>query len=287
MERIAFLGLGAMGARMAMRILEHGYPLTVWNRTPARCAPLIERGAATAPTPAAAAENADIVISMVRDDKASLDVWEAPRTGALEAMSDNAIAVECSTVSLSRVRALKRAASEKSLPFLDAPLAGSRPQAEAGQLIFFVGGEKRVLANCLALFNTMGSAAHHAGDEVGSGIILKLIVNALFAAQIAALAELTAVGEKSGVPQAAAASILEQTPVLSPAARGGLNAIVERVFAPQFPIDLVEKDLLYVEQLAKAAGAKTPLTNSVRDVFLNAKSKGFADDNITGVAQLY
>ena len=131
MNKIAFLGLGAMGLRMAANLVNAGHSVTVWNRDPAKAAPRAALGAGIAGTPKAAAGGAEIVIAMVRDDEASRRVWLDPETGALGWLGRHAIAVESSTLSVGWVKALAAAAGERGISFLDAPVVGSRPQAEA------------------------------------------------------------------------------------------------------------------------------------------------------------
>lgn len=287
MSKIAFLGLGAMGSRMAARLLAAGHEVTVWNRSAERAAPLVDQGARSAATPAEAAKGAEVVIAMLRDDGASEAVWCDPETGAAAGMTEGALAIECSTLTVDWTRRLGEALAAQGIGFLDVPLAGSLPQAEAGKLIFFAGGASESLKAARPLLLAMGAAVHHAGDSVGNGMAIKLMVNALFGLQVAAVAELLALGEALGVSKQNGADILGETPVLSAAAKGAAAAMVARAFAPMFPIDLVEKDFGYVAATAGAAGAAVPLSETARAVFAKAKASGYGGDNITGVAQLY
>ena len=128
----------------------------------------------------------------------------------------------------------------------------------------------------------MGGAVHHTGGP-GSGAVVKLMINTLFATQVAVLAELLALVRQAGVDPGRAMQVLGQTPVASPAACGAGAAMLARAFAPAFPIDLVVKDLA----LARAAGKEMPVTARVAEVFATAAELGFGGDNITGVAQLW
>ena len=287
MTQIAFLGLGAMGARMAGRLLDAGHTLTVWNRTADRTQPLVARGAVPHATPREAVVGAEVVIAMVRDDSASRYLWTDPDDGAMQAMAQGALAVDCSTLTVDWVRELDRQLAAQDRSFVCAPLAGSRPQAEAGSLIFFVGGDSDAVTRAEPVLLAMGGAVHHAGTAAGSGAAVKLMVNALFGTQVAVAAELLAMGEKLGVPAETAATLLAQTPVMSQAVKGAADTMVVRAFAPQFPIDMVEKDFGYILSSAKSAGATVPVAQAVRSVFQHAKDRGYAESNITGVAQLY
>ncbi|MBX2854630.1 MAG: NAD(P)-dependent oxidoreductase [Rhodobacteraceae bacterium] len=284
--KLAFLGTGAMGARMAAKLIDADHQVTVWNRTPARTACLVKAGARLAETPRAAVMDAEAVFSMVRDDEASQAVWLDETTGALNNLPETAIGVECSTLSLPFVSRLSGAFTARGRAFLDAPLAGSRPQAEAGQLIFLIGGSEQILAKIRPLFDAMGSATHHTG-ATGSGTSVKLMVNTLFGAQIAVLAELIGFAARSGFDPARAIEILSATPVASPAAKAAASTMLAGNFAPAFPIELVAKDFDLVTASAASIDAQIPLASAVGEVYMRAIHAGFGEDNITGVAQLY
>ncbi|MEM9604063.1 MAG: NAD(P)-dependent oxidoreductase [Pseudomonadota bacterium] len=282
MTTIAFLGLGAMGSRMAARLLEAGHPVTVWNRGAGRVQPLVDRGATPADSPRTAARGADIVLSMVRDDTASERVWLDPVDGALQALGEHSIAVECSTVSLPHVTALATAFGQAKRTLVDAPLAGSRPQADAGALLFFAGGPGAAVDAITPVLQPLSGAVHHTGD-VGSGTTLKLLVNALFGVQLAAVAELIGFAARAGLDTNAAVAVLGSTPVCSPAAKAAAEAMLAGHWAPAFPIDLVAKDF----GLIAASAASVPLADAAGGVYTAGVDRGYGADNITGVVQLY
>lgn len=280
--KIAFLGLGAMGSRMAANLIKAGFDVAVWNRTAARADPLVDLGAKRASSPLAAAEQADVIISMVRDDEASFEVWLNEETGALPAMQAGSVAIECSTLTIDHVRSLADAAKARGVQFLDAPLAGSRPQAEAAQLIFLVGGTPETLSTARPVLDAMGSTVHHAG-AVGAGAAVKLAVNALLGIQAAAMAELIGMFGRNGVTPESAVEILGAVPVTSPAAKATAGMMLSGAFPPMFPVDLVEKDFGYIE----AAGDRMPISQATRQVMRDAMAGGYGDDNFTGILRLY
>lgn len=286
MARIAFLGLGAMGARMAARLVQAGHRVTVWNRSGGRASTLIANGAATASTPREAVGDCELAIAMLRDDEASLSVWRDPDIGALRGMKPGSIAVESSTLTTGLVRELSRHAHDGGVAFLDAPVLGSRPQAEAGALIHLVGGEAESLARAEPVLKCLSAAIHHVGPS-GSGAALKLASNALFGVQVAALAELIGLLGAEGVDLAHAIEILGMTPVCSLAAKGAAASMLARSFAPMFPVELVEKDLSYVQLAAKAHAADVPMADATRKVMAKAVAQGFGADNLTGILRLY
>jgi 3-hydroxyisobutyrate dehydrogenase len=285
MTTIAFLGLGAMGSRMAARLLAAGFGTTVWNRDPARAAALIAAGARLAPSPRAAASAADIVVSMVRDDAASRAVWLG-EDGAFAGMRPGALGIDASTVGVAHARALATAATAAGLAVLDAPVAGSRPQAEAGKLIFLVGGAAEAVARAEPALSAMGAAVRHVGDA-GAGAAAKLMVNTLLAAQAALAAELIGFARRAGVDPARAIEAVGATPVASPALQAAAGAMLADAVAPLFPIDLVVKDLGLIEAAAGAVGAPIPVASATTGAFRAAAAAGLAELNVTAIARRY
>lgn len=275
-----------MGSRMALRLLRAGHEVTVYNRSPAGAAPLIAAGAELAASPRDAAARCSVVISMVRDDAASRAIWLDAEVGALGGLREGSIAIESSTLSIGWVQELAGLVRQRSAEFLDAPVVGSRPQAEAGQLVYLVGGEAAALAEVRCLLSTMGSAIHAIGPA-GHGAAMKLAVNAYFAIQLAALGEIFGLLRHCGLAEAEAAALLDGLPVMSPAAKAAAAAMVQRNYAPMFPIALVEKDLLYAAQAADGSGADLPLVRAAHGLFKAASARGLGGNNISGIAQLF
>jgi 3-hydroxyisobutyrate dehydrogenase len=284
--KIAFLGLGAMGSRMVVNLLKAGYAVSAWNRSADKARHLLALGASVAATPREAAMQADIVISMLRDDQASRYAWLDMYGGALAGMQAGSIAIESSTLTTAWIKELAQAALQQSVNFLDAPVAGSRPQAEAAQLIYLVGGDAQVLQRAETVLKSMGGAVHHAG-EIGSGAAVKLIVNALFGIQVAAMAELLGFAARAGLDPAKALEILGNTPVASPAAKLAGQGMLAKNFSPMFPVELVEKDFGYALDALSDAHSLMPLTQSTHAVLRNALARGLGEQNLTAVAQLY
>lgn len=285
-KRIAVLGLGEMGQRMAGRLCDAGLEVTVYNRTPQKAQALLARGARQAQTPREAAAQATIVLSMVTDDDAAKEIWLDPQDGALAGMQQGSIAIESSTVTPAWCKQLAEACHAQEVDFLDAPVAGSRPQAEAGKLIFLVGGHADTLQTVRPVLELMGGTIHHVGPHA-SGATLKLAVNALFGAQVALGAELLAMLHKAGLPQSDAIEILGKIPVTSPALHNALNAMANAHFDPLFPIQLVAKDMRYATQLANLPNTHASLLRTTSQAFAQADEAGYGNHNITGIAQLH
>lgn len=268
--KITFLGMGAMGSRMAKRLEDAGHIVLRWNRSGAT------------QTPREASTDADVIIAMVRDDKASKAVWLGG-DGALAGMKSAALAIESSTLSVEWVNALAGAMTEENRSFIDAPVLGSRPQAEAGQLVHLIGGDADLAERAIPVLSAIGGAQLHAGP-IGSGTALKLIGNALFAIQVTALAELLGHMPTLGLDPATAIEQLGNTPLLSPAAKGAANLMLANRHEPMFPVELVAKDLNYG---IGDAMTTMPVAAAARAVFEKALGLGLGEANLTAVAQLY
>ena len=285
MTKISVLGLGAMGSRMAANLLKAGHAVTVWNRTPAAAAALVAAGAKQAATPKEAAMEADFVMAMVRDDDASHGLWLSAETGALAGMKAGAVAIESSTLTPGWIRELGGEAARRGLALLEAPVAGSRPQAEAAQLVYFVGGDAAVVGRAEPVLKAMGSAIHHVGP-LGSGAVVKLATNALLGVQVTVLAELIGLLKTSGADAARAIQAISSTAVWSPAAGNLSNLMLAGNVTPQFPVELIEKDFGYAVQTAGSAAA-APTIAAARGVFQRAIDRGLGGQNMTSVVELF
>lgn len=286
MAKITVLGMGAMGSRMAMSLLKAGHEVTVWNRSQDKAKPVVDAGARLAQTPRAAVKDAEFAISMVRDDEASKQVWLDPDTGAIAGLKQNAIAIASSTLTLTWTKKLAAEFKANNLAFVDAPVAGTRPQAEAARLIYFVGGDTAAFTKVEPILQSMGSAVHYVG-AVGNGMAIKLGVNSLFAMQVAAFGELISLMDKCGLDKTKAVDVLAATPVCSPAAKMAAGAMIADKYDPLFPIELVEKDISYAIQTANANDATLPIVEATQKIYAQAIAQGYGADNITGVMQLY
>jgi len=286
MSKIAFLGLGAMGSRIAARLIEAGHTVTGWNRSPSPVEALVALGARSAPTPREAAHGAEFVLSMVTDDAASQAVWTTEGSGALAGIGKDAIVIEISTVSPGWVKMLAEAVVERGAKFMEAPVVGTLPQAESGSLIVFAGGATETVAAAAPLLQSFAAAIHPVGP-VGRGAAMKLVANMLLAVQVAGLAELLGFAEASGIDPRAALEVVATLPAASPAAIGMGRLMVAGDFAPRFTAALMAKDLRYASQVAASHQAELPVVAASQAVFDRLCAIGRGRENITAVATLY
>jgi 3-hydroxyisobutyrate dehydrogenase len=255
---------------MASRLLSNDLDLRVWSRSGApKGFPSL--GSILAPSTAAAVKDADVVISMVSDDDASRAVWLD--AGALGGMRRGSIAVECSTLSPPWVSRLAEHARDSGVAFVHAPVVGSRPQADAGSLIFLAGGDTKVLSGLRPILLRMGNAVHHVGTSP-AGAYTKLIANALFTVQVATLGELLGFARRARMDIEALVQVLATLPVMSPSAEGAAAGMLARTFAPMFPLRLAAKDLRYTTA-AGAVVSDLPLIRVASEVFEGACGEGY------------
>ena len=282
-ERIAILGLGTMGNGMAANLLKAEFLLTVYNRTDAKAETLIARGARFASTPAEAAKGASVIISMLADDAASREVWVG-KNGALDAVKKGAILIESSTVSPAWIAELAALAAQHEAELLDAPVTGSRMQAEAGLLSFLVGGKDLALEAATPVLKVMSKEIIHLGP-VGSGAKMKLINNFLCGVQVASLAEGLAWIERSGLDQEKALSILKAGAPGSPLL-GAISArMVSHNYTVNFLLKLMTKDLLYAQTEAARCSVDLKTAEVARSLFEAAVEKGFGDVDMASVIE--
>jgi len=282
-ERVAILGLGTMGAGMAANLLNAGYSVNVYNRTQTKAQALVHKGAQLSTTPAEASKDASIVIAMLADDEASREVWTG-RNGALEGIQHGAILIESSTVSPAWIAELSRIASQHGAELLDAPVTGSRMQAEAGQLTFLAGGTIRAVETATPVLKAMSKEIIHLGP-VGSGARMKLINNFLCGVQVASLAEGLAWIERSGLDRDKALMILKAGAPGSPLLGAISTRMVNHDYSVNFLLALMTKDLKYAHAEAEACSVDLTTAATARSLFESAIAKGFGDQDMSSVIE--
>ncbi len=282
-DNIAMLGLGTMGSGMAANLLKAGFSVTVYNRTAAKAQPLIDAGARFASTPAEAAKGASVIISMLADDVASREVWLG-KDGALNAAKNGAILIESSTVSPAWVAELAELAEQQGRELLDAPVTGSRVQAEAGQLSFLIGGKDTAVEAVTPILKVMSKEMAHLGP-VGSGAKMKLINNFLCGVQVASLAEGLAWIERSGLNRDKALSILKAGAPGSPLLAAISARMASQTYSVNFMLKLMTKDLLYAQNEAAQCNVDLKTAEVARSLFETAMEQGLGEKDMASVIE--
>ena len=273
MSTVAFIGLGAMGSRMAMNLHAAGHKLRVYNRDKAKTKPFADKGIEVCDSPAAAAKGAEFVCSIVSDDVATREVMLGA-CGVIGAAAPGTIVLDSSTNTPAMAKEVARAAAAKGIAYLDAPVSGSMAQAQAKELVILVGGDKAAFDKAQPVLGAMGRMVRRIGDS-GAGATLKLINNMLGATLTAAIGEAAMAAEAAGLDREATMEVLAEGAAGCRLMKTKLPKIFKRDFTPQFQLELMEKDLRYYLQLAQDLDRPAPIASLIRSQFQAAKRAQF------------
>jgi 3-hydroxyisobutyrate dehydrogenase len=280
---VTVIGLGLMGGGMARRLLAAGFQLTVYNRSSAKAAPLASDGAKIAANPREAAENADVIITMLADDAAARSMWLG-ENGALAGAKRGAVVIESSTVTPGWIRELADAAAGAGLGFLDAPVTGSRTQAASGELNFLVGGDAATLERVRHVLAAMSKSIVPLGP-VGSGALIKLVNNFVCGVQVAALAEAVAMIEHAGIERSAALAVLTNGAPGGPLVKAVAGRMTGGDYTPNFYLRLMAKDLSYALAAAQEQSLDLLTARAALAAFERGIAEGHGDKDIAAVVE--
>jgi 3-hydroxyisobutyrate dehydrogenase-like beta-hydroxyacid dehydrogenase len=287
MTSVGFLGLGIMGSRMAANLQGKGFAVTAWTHSPGKAEAWAAEhpGAQAAATPAEAAAGADLVISMVVYG-AQVRAILLDENGAAGGAGAGTLFVDMSTIAPADARAIGEDLDALGHAFVDAPVTGSSPRAEDGTLTIMAGGADADVARAQPAFEAMGQTIVHVG-ALGHGQVIKLINNAVAAANAATLAQALVVGAGTGVDLDALTQILAAGSGNSTMV--GLKALPMRQhdYATLFKTEHMLKDVRLCLEEAQAAGVPFPAANAARDALVAAVGRGFADQDFAAIVEAY
>ena len=284
--KVGFIGLGGMGSAMAQNLIRAGFPTTVYNRTRSRSEELRPLGALVVDTPAQAAAAADVVITMVADDRALENVIFEPGN-AIQSLRAGATHISMSTISVALSRRLVAAHQERRQNYVAAPVFG-RPEAAAAAKLFIVtAGPQHELETCRQLFDLMGQRTFVVGDDAPSANVIKLLGNFLIASALESLAEAFALARKSGIDVNNFLDVLTGTLFNAPIYRtyGGLIA-AEKFEPAGFKLRLGLKDCRLVLAAAEEAAVPMPIASLIRDHFLTAVAQGMGEIDWSAISRV-
>lgn len=274
---IAMLGTGTMGAPMARNLKTAGLDVRAWNRTREKADPLSADGIEVSGSPAEAVRGADIVITMLADGDAVTAAMEDG--GALAAMPDRALWLQMSTVGIAATEALAALAEERSTPFVDAPVLGTKAPAEQGNLQVLASGPEEEQERCGPVFDAVGASTQWLG-EAGAGTRTKLVLNAWLLALTASVAETVAFAEAIDVDPRVFLDTIEGGPLDSAYAQMKGGAMIERSFEPSFSLSLALKDAGLVLEAAERPQQEVPLTQVVQQQMKKAEDAGHGEEDM-------
>jgi 3-hydroxyisobutyrate dehydrogenase-like beta-hydroxyacid dehydrogenase len=278
---IGFVGLGAMGGRIAGRLLASGHVVYATNRTRSKAEPLVHHGLIWRDSPREVAEQAEVVFSMVTDTAALEAVTRGPH-GILAGVRPGSVYVDMSTVSPQASRELAARVHELDAVMLDAPVSGSVPAAEAGSLAIMVGGDRAAFARVEPLLRELGQTVTHVGAN-GKALTMKLAVNISLAAQMIAFSEGVLLAERGGIDPRLAISVLVASAVGSPMLQARGPLLLDRPREAWFDIDLLHKDLGLALEQGHALQVPLPSAESANELLTAARALGYGEQDIVAV----
>ena len=275
--RIGFVGLGHMGSLMVERLMQHGYTLSVYDRTKEKTQEVAQKGASVVDTPKDLGGQADVIISIVTDN-AALDAVMYGADGVLAGVKpQQTTLVDMSTVSPETSRHLFQAAKKHGVAMLDAAVSGSTPQVQEGSLVYFVGGEEAVYQQCKPILETLSKSCFYMGES-GKGITMKMVVNTMLGLELQALAEAIALGEKAGLDRKQLLEVLGQTTVVAPAHKAKLANAQHNEYPVNFALATMRKDFSLIMRLAAELSVSMPATAAAEQMYAAALAQGHDED---------
>ena len=282
---IGLIGLGLMGRPIALNLLKKGFSLTVWNRSPARAEALVAQGARVAASPREAAAASDVLIMIVSDPPAVEQVlWG--ETGALSGLRRGTVLVDCSTVSPALARRSAAACSERGVEYLDAPVTGGTWGAERGELVMMVGGAEETLKRVEPVFGAIAKRWFHLGPN-GAGQSVKLAMNMLLALEVDALAEALALTRAAGISGERVIEVMQSSMGRAPVLDVKAPMLLQRNYAPSFPLRLMHKDLALAMDLARELGVNLPAGSAAERVYANVLSSAREDLDYAAIGRYW
>jgi len=269
--RVAFLGLGIMGQAMATNLVKAGHEVTVWNRTAGK----VVEGARTAASPPEAAHGQEVVWLCVSDTNAVDNVLFGAN-GLEPSLADGMIIADSSTISPSATRRFAERVRQKGVQYVDSPMTGSKTGAEAGTLLFMIGGDEQAIEKLKPLYAAMGKKIFRMG-EVGKGQSAKLVMNLQIALIYEGFAEALTLAAKLGVDAENLLALINSSMVKSGVVEYKAPFVMKRDFSANFPLRLMRKDIRLALEAGKEARAKLPGLETVEEIYDMAVEDGHAD----------
>jgi 3-hydroxyisobutyrate dehydrogenase-like beta-hydroxyacid dehydrogenase len=284
--RVTFLGLGIMGYRMAANLARAGFELTVWNRTASTAERFCSEheGVSRAASPAEAARESEIVITMVVDGPQVEQVLLG-EDGAASSAEPGTLCIDCSTIGPAATREIAAGLAERRIELMDAPVTGSSPRAEDGTLTIMAGGSEEAFARARPVLEAMGKLIVHAGP-LGHGQMVKLINNAVAATNAAVLGEALVVAKQTGVD-------LEALTQVMGAGAGGsamldlkAGPMREHNFTPLFKLEHMLKDVRLCLEEGQAAGVPFQFAAQTREILSAGMGRGLGQDDFAALIEV-
>jgi 3-hydroxyisobutyrate dehydrogenase-like beta-hydroxyacid dehydrogenase len=284
-DGVGFIGLGIMGSRQAANLAKAGYELTVFNRTRDRAeAWAAEHGGQVASSPREVAEHSGVVITMVVDGP-QVEAMLLGEDGALAGARESTLFVDMSTIAPATARSLAETISARGHSFVDAPVTGSSPKAEAGTLTIMCGGAEADVERARPLFEAMGEKIVHAG-EAGQGQAVKVLSQGVTAVNCATLAQAIAVGRREGLDLDALLEVMTGGSADSTMRQLKGRPMVERSYETLFKLEHMLKDVHLCLEEARSAGAAFPSLALAGELYAAGVGRGLGQEDLSAVLEV-
>lgn len=281
---IAFIGMGTMGAGMALNILKAGYPLTVHNRTREQETPLVDQGAQAAASPMEASADADLVITCVSDTP-DVEAVILGEKGVIHGARPGTIVVDMSTISPAVTRSIADTLAQKEIHMLDAPVSGGSEGAQKGTLAIMAGGEEAIFQRALPILETMGQTITLLGPT-GAGQVTKAINQTILAATYLGVAEGMVLGMKAGLDSKKVAQAIGGGAAGSWVLNNRSGNMVDNDYPLGFRVRLHHKDLKIALEAGRELGVALPATALVDQMETGLIGRGYGDEDVSAIARI-
>jgi 3-hydroxyisobutyrate dehydrogenase-like beta-hydroxyacid dehydrogenase len=274
MATLGFVGLGAMGGRVAKRLLDAGHVVIGYNRTPSKAQWLVNSGLRWGESPRAVAEAADIVFSMVTNTAALEAVAEGP-DGILAGLRPGRVYVDMSTVSPVNSRSMAERVAARGAHMFDAPISGSVVTLEQGQLSMMVGGDPTIFERVKPILEDIAPTVNYVGKN-GQAVLMKIAVNLNLQAQVMAFCEGLFLAEKGGIPRATAMKVLLDSVIASPSLKYRMPFILDEPDEVWFDVNMMQKDMNLALDMGRRLDVPMPLVAVSNEFLTAARAMGLA-----------
>jgi 3-hydroxyisobutyrate dehydrogenase len=283
MQRVAFLGLGTMGAAMAANLARAGFPVVAWNRTAGRAPELQELGVTTASTPAEAASSAEIIVVCVSDTP-DVEAVLFGADGVVEGAKPGTLVIDCSTIAPSGSWDFAARLRERELRMVDAPVSGGSEGARNATLTIFVGGDERDVEHARPVLNALGRTITHVGP-IGAGQAVKAVNQVILAGTYLGVAEGIVLAIKAGLDVEQVVEALGGGAAQSWVLANRSGRMLANEYPLGFKVALHRKDLGIALQLARETGTALPISAIVEQLEAGLIGRGHGDDDVSAVAR--
>jgi 3-hydroxyisobutyrate dehydrogenase-like beta-hydroxyacid dehydrogenase len=284
MANLGFVGLGVMGGRMVVRLLDKGHTVTGYNRTRSKAQGLIDRGMKWADSPRSVAAGADVTLSMVTNS-AALEEIAGGADGIIAGLGSGKIWIDMGTVGPEISKALAARVREKGADMLDAPVSGSVITLEQGKLSVMVGGRAESFERVKPLLLDLGPKVTHVGDN-GLALVMKIATNLNLAVQMLAFSEAVLLAEKNGIARETAVDVLTHSAIASPMVVYRGPFVLKMPDEAWFNVNMMQKDMLLALELGRKVDVPLPTTATTNEFLTAARAMGYVEEDFAVVFEV-